>query len=278
MSDSKVSDLAAAAALDGTELLYTSQSSADKKLTAAQVKTFTSASPTLVTPALGTPGSGTLTNCTLPVGGVTGLGTGVATFLATPSSANLAAALTDETGTGANVFANTPTLVSPLLGTPTSGVLTNCTGTAAGLTAGTVTTNANLTGDITSTGNTTTLVITSGTWTPIDSSGAALSLTGASGTYMQIGKMMFITGEFVYPITADVSTAIIGGLPTAAIAINFELASNKGMTGAGTYAAPAVIASTTTIQFSASNNKDVFNTNVNISASSWRISGFYLIP
>jgi len=44
-------------------------------------------------------------------------------------------------------------MVTPVLGTPTSGVLTNCTGTASGLTAGNVTTNANLTGHITSTGN-----------------------------------------------------------------------------------------------------------------------------
>ena len=87
-------------------------------------------SPTLVTPILGTPTSGTLTNCTgLPIAtGVSGLAANVATFLATPSSANLAAVLTDETGTGANVFANTPTLVTPILGTPTSGTLTSCTG------------------------------------------------------------------------------------------------------------------------------------------------------
>lgn len=56
------------------------------------------------------------------------IGTGVATFLATPSSANLAAAVTDETGSGALVFANSPTLVTPALGTPASGTLTNCTG------------------------------------------------------------------------------------------------------------------------------------------------------
>lgn len=62
------------------------------------------------------------------VGSITGLGTNVATFLATPTSANLAAALTDETGTGANVFANSPTLVTPALGTPSSGTLTSCTG------------------------------------------------------------------------------------------------------------------------------------------------------
>jgi hypothetical protein len=80
--------------------------------------------------ALGTPASGTLTSCTgLPVStGVSGLGTGVATFLATPSSANLAAAVTDETGTGSLVLATSPTLVTPALGTPSSGTLTNCTG------------------------------------------------------------------------------------------------------------------------------------------------------
>jgi hypothetical protein len=69
-------------------------------------------SPTLVTPALGTPSSATLTNASgLPIStGVSGLGTGVADFLATPSSANLASAVTGETGSGALVFANTPTL------------------------------------------------------------------------------------------------------------------------------------------------------------------------
>jgi hypothetical protein len=65
-------------------------------------------SPTLVTPVLGTPSSGTLTNATgLPIStGVSGLGTGVATFLATPSSANLATAVTDETGTGTLIFSS----------------------------------------------------------------------------------------------------------------------------------------------------------------------------
>jgi hypothetical protein len=64
---------------------------------------------------IGTPSAGVLTNATgLPVGtGISGLGTNVATFLATPSSANLAAAVTDETGfnTGAKaVFSAGPTL------------------------------------------------------------------------------------------------------------------------------------------------------------------------
>lgn len=87
-------------------------------------------SPTLVTPALGTPSSVVLTNATgLPVStGIAGLGTGVATWLATPSSANLAAAITDETGSGAAVFATSPTLTTPNLGTPSAVTLTNGTG------------------------------------------------------------------------------------------------------------------------------------------------------
>lgn len=61
---------------------------------------------------------------------ITGLGTGVATFLATPSSANLAAAITDETGTGAAVFAGSPAFTgTPTV--PTATVGTNTTQAAS---------------------------------------------------------------------------------------------------------------------------------------------------
>src|SRR3989338_2498050 len=68
-------------------------------------------SPVFTTPNLGTPSAATLTNATgLPVStGISGLGTGVATFLGTPDSANLLAAVTNETGTGQLVFNTSPT-------------------------------------------------------------------------------------------------------------------------------------------------------------------------
>ena len=148
-------------------------------------------SPTLVTPALGTPASGDLSNCTFPTlnqnttGTAAGLsatlaiasggtgqtslgdvdvadfgsgaassgyiltadGTGGLTFeapisgsggdafttnplsqFAATTSDELRGVISDETGTGALVFADSPTLVTPALGTPTSGTLSNCTG------------------------------------------------------------------------------------------------------------------------------------------------------
>ena len=62
------------------------------------------------------------------------------TSLGSFSSSNLSTALTDETGSGAAVFATSPTLVTPVLGTPSSGTLTSCTGLPiSGLTASTST-------------------------------------------------------------------------------------------------------------------------------------------
>jgi hypothetical protein len=83
-------------------------------------------------------GTGTFTYANPSTSEISGLGTGVATWLATPSSANFAGAITDETGTGSVVLATSPTLVTPVLGAATgtslsvSGQLTStvATGTA----------------------------------------------------------------------------------------------------------------------------------------------------
>lgn len=114
-------------------------------------------SPTLVTPSLGTPTSLTLSNATgLPISGINGLGTGVGTWLATPSSSNLYTAVTDRTGTGGGlVFASSPSLSSPTLTTP---AITSAGFTLAGSSSGTTTV-------VTSSAGSGTVTIPSGTQT-----------------------------------------------------------------------------------------------------------------
>ena len=144
------------------------------------------------------------------------------------------------------------TLVTPALGTPASGVLTNCSGTAASLTAGHVTTNANLTGVITFSGNTTSIASQTGTgtkfvvdtsptlvtptigaatatsitfggatfstyatgsWTPSDQSGASLSFSVTTAKYVKIGNVVFIECFITFPSTASGATNQIRTLP-----------------------------------------------------------------
>lgn len=54
-----------------------------------------------------------------------------------------------------------------------------------------------------------------GSWTPTDQSGAGLSLTVASATYVKIGRMVFAMFAITYPVTANASAMKIGGLPFA---------------------------------------------------------------
>ena len=100
-------------------------------------------SPTLVTPALGTPDSGELTSCTgLPLTtGVTG----------TLPVSNGGTGVTSKTGTGNVVLSTSPTLVTPALGTPDSGELTNCTSIPVAQATGILpdTSMPNITGDVT---------------------------------------------------------------------------------------------------------------------------------
>jgi len=133
-------------------------------------------SPTLVTPILGVPTSATLTNCTgLPIAtGVSGLAANIATFLATPSSANLAAALTDETGTGAAVFANTPTLVTPVIGA--------ATGTSLAVTGAVTSSGTAGVGYVTGAGGAVTQLTSRTTSVTLNKTAGAITLFSAAGT------------------------------------------------------------------------------------------------
>ena len=74
-------------------------------------------SPTLVTPNLGTPSFGNLSNCTaFPLENITGFGAEVSAFLVTPTDYNLKDMIANSSGTGGVVFTNSPTLVTPTIG------------------------------------------------------------------------------------------------------------------------------------------------------------------
>ena len=173
-------------------------------------------SPVLVTPDLGTPSalvgtnitgtataftaSNVTTNANL-TGAVTSIGN--ATSLGSFTSAQLLGALTDETGTGAAVFATSPTLVTPALGTPASGVVTNLTGTAS----------ININGTVGAT------TANTGAFTTLAASGA-VTLSGGTAngvTYLNGSKVLTSgsaltfngTTQFTYTSSSDAAFDIV---------------------------------------------------------------------
>lgn len=186
-------------------------------------KTLTS--PTLTAPVLGTPSSGNLSSCTaLPIStGVSGLGTGIATFLTTPSSANLITAVTDETGTGSLVFATSPALVTPTLGVASATTVNKVTITAP-------TTSATLTlaqgsSLVTSGANSITLTSTGATNVTLPTSGTLLAANQTvtlSGDISGSGATAITTAIGANKVTlgmqATIATGKVIGNPTAATA------------------------------------------------------------
>ena len=171
-------------------------------------------SPALVTPNLGIPSAVTLTNATgLPVStGIAGLGTGIATFLATPTSSNLAATLSDETGTGGLVFATSPILVTPNIGT--------ASGTSLSLSG----------------------AITSGTWSAstigVGYGGTGLTSPGASGNVLTSNGTSWVsstpTGVNTLTYTSGTSYANGGTISGTTLTLGAADASNPGLLTPGT--------------------------------------------
>jgi hypothetical protein len=182
--------------------------------------------------------------------GLTSLGSGVATFLGTPSSANLLAAVSDETGSGSLVFATSPTLVTPALGAATatsisaSGTVTGSnlsgtntgdqtitltggvTGSGTGSFAATVVTNANLTGAVTSVGNATSLG-------SFSSANLAAALTDETGS-----------GAAVFATSPTLVTPILGTPSSGTLSSCTGLPISTGVSGLGTGIATALAINT----------------------------------
>jgi hypothetical protein len=181
------------------------------------------------------------TTVTPAVGSITGLGAGVATWLATPSSANLLAAVTDETGTGSLVFATSPTLVTPILGTPQSGDFSsgtftwptfnqNTTGNAA--TATSATTATNLAGGATGS-------------LPYQSAAATTAML-AAGSNGQVLTLASGVPSWATPTTGTV-TSVSGTGTVSGISLSGTVTSTGNLTLGGTLdlSAPPTIGNTT---------------------------------
>jgi len=116
-----------------------------------------------------------------------------------------------------------------------------------------------------------------GTWTPVDSSGAALTLVTANGRYTKTGNLVFASFEIQYPVTANGSNATIGGLPFTSDSAN----SNLGLSGwayhndgsAGRY--PALNTSATTFRFR--NENGSIGSNASMSGSILRGAIMYRV-
>lgn len=192
--------------------------------------------------SLAASGSGTITATAAPVTGITGLGTGVATFLATPSSANLAAAMTDETGTGANVFASSPTMITPAIKGSSTGTNTIAAANASA---------TNYTDTLPAATGTFALLSLAETWSAVQTFGTNISIggvtaTGATGT----GAAVFGTSPTLStpalgtPSAINLSNATAASAPIATlatVAANTVLANVTGSTASATAASAASV-------------------------------------
>jgi hypothetical protein len=156
----------------------------------------------------------------------------IQTFLNSPTSANLAAAVTDETGSGSLVFANTPTLVTPILGTPTSGTLTNCTGLPVANTTGTLAVNRGGSGAVSLTGvlkgNGTSAFTAGNIDLATEVTGTLPVLNGGTGATSATG-----TGDVVLANTPTLITPNIGVATATSVATGPVFGTIQSLSGPG---------------------------------------------
>lgn len=113
----------------------------------------------------------------------------------------------------------------------------------------------------------------SGTWTPVDSSGAALTLTGVSANYTVIGNLVFAYASFSYPTTVDGTTNLIGGLPFTVANANYASQGLVSVTNNATGKTVFTRPNTTTCRFATALGAAC--TNAQLSASIYFIQLIY---
>lgn len=192
-------------------------------------------SPVLVTPDLGTPSALDLTNANnLSITKISGLGSGISTFLQTPSSTNLASAITDESGSsgsGKLLFSVSPQVTTSLTTDSSSFDLVNTTATTVnfakaattlsiGASTGTTTVNNDvvISGNLSVQGNVE--IINSQTVTVADKNILLGNVVNASNTTANGGGIT-VAG------TTDKTINWVNATTAWTASENFDLAANK---------------------------------------------------
>jgi len=248
MSNSKISALTSAATVVGTEVLPIVQSSATVKvaisdlnpglstITAAKGGTgqtsyavgdilYASTTTTLAKLADVATGNALISGgvSTAPSWGKIGLTTHVSGVLPIANGGTNASTasitsfnnITGYTASGATgttstnlVFSTSPSITTPTL-------VGNATLSTGNIIQGTAAKGFDFSANTPAAGKTSTILnwYEHGTWTPVDSSGAGIVFTAATGTYTRIGRSVTLQFVVIYPITASVLATKIGGVP-----------------------------------------------------------------
>jgi hypothetical protein len=142
------------------------------------------------------------------------------------------------------------------------------TQTSNGIVQGTSATGYNFTANTPTSGMTSQLLnwYEEGNWTPIDGSGASLSLTIVSATYTRIGRLVVVQAEVTYPTTTSTLGAAVTGLPF--LAAVYGTSSFYAPTVAG-----VILQSTTTLYFG--NNSGAAIQNLMLSARNLYLTATY---
>jgi hypothetical protein len=174
-----------------------------------------------------------LTNCTgYPSSAISGTISLTTQVTGTLPVANGGTGVTTSTGSGNVVLSTSPTLVTPILGTPTSGTLTNTTGFPAANLAGTALPAAIVTSSLTAVGT-----IATGVWngTAIAIANGGTGQTTASAAFNALSPIT-TTGDLIIGNGTNSATRLAIGANTYVLTSNGTTASWQAAAGGGTQA------------------------------------------